>query len=370
MSTLGTRPSLLLALTGLRIDGGIAAVNRCIARAIDEKIQIGSVGRSDRVLLYECPADVSRPPRFGDQQLARGSQPRFAWQTWRSFRRHRHDLVFFDWVGLARTVLLPLPAFPPPRFSIFVHGAEMETAREGRHAQALRRAHRLLANSEFTAAAIARIAPECAERVRVVPLCLDPDRVAGWDDGRPSSSREPAALIVGRMWSEERGKGHDALIEAWPEVRRCVPDAELWIAGEGDDVPRLRALALDGGADGAIRFLGRVSDGELGELYRRASVFAMPSRQEGFGLVYAEAMWHGLPCIGSTRDAAGQVIVDGETGLLVPYAEPRATADAIVAVLSNPDRARELGEAGRRRAGDQFGFERFRRDLFRALELE
>jgi phosphatidylinositol alpha-1,6-mannosyltransferase len=205
----------------------------------------------------------------------------------------------------------------------------------------------------------------------VVPLCIDPERVRLWEAALPAAppKREPAALLVGRMWSEERGKGHDALIEGWPEVRRRVPAAELWIVGGGDDQERLRALARERGVEAAVRFLGRVSDAELGDLYRRASVYAMPSRQEGFGLAYAEAMWHGLPCVGSTADAAGQVIRDGETGLLVPYGDAKATADAVAALLADPERARAFGEAGQRRARGEFGYTRFRERLLDALGL-
>jgi phosphatidylinositol alpha-1,6-mannosyltransferase len=360
--------SVLLGLTGLRIDGGIALVSRCIARALDEETSAGRLARVDRVLLLDRPDNLAPPPHHGDQHLSRGSKLRFIWQTWRSFRRHRHDLVFFDLIGLARSVQLPAPPFPPKRFSVFIHGGDLEAARQGGRSRALLGAHRVLANSEFTAALATQIAPECAERIRVVPLCLDPERVERWDS-QPDGPREPAALIVGRMWPEERGKGHDALIEGWPRVLRRVPGAELWVVGEGDDVPRLSALAEEHGVFGTVRFLGRVSDAELGRLYRRASVFAMPSRQEGFGLVYAEAMWHGLPCIGSNLDAAGQVIVDSETGCLVPYGDPAATADAVASLLLNPERARRMGEAGRRRAEEHFGYARFRRDLLSALEL-
>ena len=363
--------SVLLGLTGLRIDGGIAGVSRCIVRALDEETRAGRLLRVDRVLLLERPDDASPPPARGEQQLARSSQARFVWQLWRSYRRQRHDLVCFDLVGLARSLLLPLPGFPPPRFAIFVHGIELATAADGSRARSLRGAHRLLANSEFTAAALRAALPARADRVRVVPLCLDPERVRSWEAAQTGAApaREPAALLVGRMWSEERGKGHDSLIEAWPEVRRRVPAAQLWIVGEGDDAARLRQLARERGVEGAVRFLGRVSDAELGSLYRRASVFAMPSRQEGFGLVYAEAMWHGLPCIGSTADAAGQVIAEGETGRLVAYGDVRETAAATADLLADPLRAQAMGEAGRKRARERFGYERFRGDLLAALEL-
>jgi phosphatidylinositol alpha-1,6-mannosyltransferase len=132
----------------------------------------------------------------------------------------------------------------------------------------------------------------------------------------------------------------------------------------------LQCLARESGLEGAVRFLGGVTNAELGRLYRSAGVFAMPSRQEGFGLVYAEALWHGLPCIGSTRDAARDVVSDGRTGLLVPYAAPEALADAIVRILSDASLAARLGEAGAEDARRRFTYERFRRDLLVALGLE
>ena len=95
----------------------------------------------------------------------------------------------------------------------------------------------------------------------------------------------------------------------------------------------------------------------------------MPSRQEGFGLVYAEAMWHGLPCLGSTADAAGEVIAQGETGLLVPYGDVAAIEAALTSLLGDPDARARMGEAGRRRARERFGYPRFRDDLLSALGI-
>jgi len=362
---------MMLGLTGLQIDGGIASVSRSIARVLDDQVDAGRLSRVDRVLLLDDPSQPPPPPRCGEQWLSRGSQPRFVWQLWRACLRHRPDRVLFDLVGLARAIVLPLPGLALRDYSVFVHGIELATAGQAGRARALRGARILLANSEFTAASLRRAFPDLGERVRVVPLCIDPDKVARWEaSARPIASREPAALIVGRMWSEERGKGHDELISVWPTVRARFPTAELWIVGSGDDRARLEAKASELGVARGVRFLGRVSDAELGELYRRASLFAMPSRQEGFGLVYAEAMWHGLPCLGSTEDAAGQVIADGETGVLVPYGDVAAIGDAIVALLGDPVRTAKLGEAARRRALAHFSYDRFSRDLLCALEID
>ncbi len=371
MPAAGDRRKILLGLTGLRIEGGIASVNRCIARALDEHSAAGRLERVDRVLLLEDPR-AAAPPHAGEQRLARGSQPRFAWETWRAFRRGRHDLVLFDHVALARVTALPLPSFPPPQTAIFVHGTELARAHTGALARVLAHARVLLVNSDFTASAVRRALPALADRVRVTLLCIDPERTEAWEkiDARaPAPARVPAALLVGRMWPSERGKGHDDLIAAWPAVCARVPEAELWLAGGGDDRARLEEKARALGVGDAVHFLGRVSDAELCDLYRRAALFAMPSCQEGFGLVYAEAMWHGLPCIGSTADAAGDVIADRETGLLVPYGDVAAIGSAVAALLCDRARAEAMGRAGMRRARERFGYERFRRDLLAALEL-
>ncbi|HEY8154693.1 MAG TPA: glycosyltransferase family 4 protein [Myxococcota bacterium] len=361
--------SLLLGLTGLRIEGGIAGVSRCMARALDEAIRAGQVERADRVLLLEDPRDPHPPPLRGDQRLAHGSQLRFALQLWLERTRRRNDLLLFDLVGLARAIQVPAPRRSP--HAIFIHGMDLEGARTGARAAALRGAWRILTNSRSTAARVEAVFPELAGRIRPVLLCIDPERVALWEreSAAPPPRREPAAMIVARMWSSERGKGHDQLLEAWPSVLRRVPQATLWMVGDGDDRARLAAKAQQAGIAGAVRFFGRVADRELGSLYRRASLFAMPSRQEGFGLVYAEALWHGLPCLGSTADAAAELIEPGQTGALVPYGDVPALADSLAELLGDPGRLERMGEAGARAARERFGYTRFRDDLLAALGL-
>jgi len=118
-----------------------------------------------------------------------------------------------------------------------------------------------------------------------------------------------------------------------------------------------------------VVFLGRLSDSELAERYRRAALFAMPSRQEGFGLVYAEAMWHGLPCIGSTSDAAGDVIEDGATGFLVPYGDVGQIARAVSRLLEDAPLRSVMGGRAQAVARERFGFDRFKAELLRAFEI-
>jgi phosphatidyl-myo-inositol dimannoside synthase len=166
-------------------------------------------------------------------------------------------------------------------------------------------------------------------------------------------SNGPTALIVARMSAAERYKGHDALLDVWPRLLSRHPDAVLAIAGDGDDRPRLEARAAALGITRAVRFLGRVGDDQLDELYRGCRLFVMPSRDEGFGLVFLEAMRAGKPCIGG-RGAASEIIEHGVTGLIVgPESRAELTA-GLERLYSEPDTCWQFGVAGRERFQSTF----------------
>jgi phosphatidylinositol alpha-1,6-mannosyltransferase len=177
------------------------------------------------------------------------------------------------------------------------------------------------------------------------------------DEPLPSTPRRngpPSVLIVGRIDAAENYKGHDALIAAWPAVIAAVPDARLVIAGGGSGVAAVRSLASASPAASSIDIRGFVPDADLPALWRDASVFAMPSRGEGFGLVYIEAMRQGLPVIASIHDGAREVNVDGETGFNVDLDQPEQLTERVIALLSNPDLRDRMGTAGQQRWHEHF----------------
>lgn len=136
-------------------------------------------------------------------------------------------------------------------------------------------------------------------------------------------------------------KGGSALLAAFQQVKVAIPEAELLIVG-----PRRIPEALPPGA----RLLGPVSSSELSQLYSRASLFVMPSLFEPFGLAFLEAMEFKLPCIGSNRCAMPEIIVEGETGFLVPPGDAHTLAEKIVYLLHRPELLHSMGERGRERA--------------------
>jgi phosphatidylinositol alpha-1,6-mannosyltransferase len=276
--------------------------------------------------------------------------------------------LFYSHLGVAQVQNYLPSAFRRP-YGIFLHGIEVWRELTAGQRRLLSEASLLVANSEYTARRVRETHPWMPP-VEVCPLALPQtsmsDAVAS---GEPAATDGSLVLVVGRMAADERYKGHDQLIEAWGAVLQSLPRAQLVFAGSGDDQGRLESKARGLGLGGSIRFTGFLSDPALEALYRESAVFAMPSRNEGFGLVYLEAMAHGLPCIGSVHDAAGDVIEDGVTGFLVDQADSVALAERIVRLLSNEDLRATMGARGRQRLMDRFSYTQFR-DRFTSLIAE
>ena len=352
---------ILLGVTGLSLDGGIATVARCLDRFLRDESRTGQVRRYDRLSLLDDSPQGS--PDNGREWLARGRQWQFFLQANYLIRHQRYDLVLLDHIGLARA----LAWAPGVRYSVFCHGLELANLRAGSPwRRAAERAHRLIANSETTARILAELMPDARDRIRHVGLCVDPGRAEAWSALASSSTpdRGPTALIVGRLQKAQPGKGHETLIDCWPEVLRSVPNAKLWIVGDGDKRDALETRARHLGS--AVEFFGRVSDKELFYLFQKSGVFAMPSRQEGFGLVYAEAMWNGLPCIASDADAGREVVRHGITGLIVPYGDVDATSRAVIHLISEPNL---WSQRCTKEAHARFSYGNFFRELHAALEI-
>lgn len=333
--------------------GGVAYVARLLRRVLVEA--------ADDAWLVELGVERRDAPRV-TQRAA------FAARALAGTLSKRAEWMVFNHVGIAR-VEGTLPRLLRVPYGVFVHDVEAwETDIDGDRLRTLTDAAVVIANSEYTTRRL-RAARGDAVRVVACPLGLmEPSDHSGVPDGELIGLCHPmSVLIVGRMMSDERYKGHDELLAAWPSVRARVPEARLIAAGWGDDIPRLRETAASLGLGDAVVFPGYVDGATLAELFKRAAVYAMPSAREGFGLVYLEAMRSGVPCIGSSLDAASEVIAHNESGFIVDRGSPRELADALVALLTDPDLRGRMGEAGRKRFAENFTFAHFRSRLLPIL---
>jgi phosphatidyl-myo-inositol dimannoside synthase len=273
------------------------------------------------LLLFHALTKITRSPRvlaldpkstFKPSLLERA---RFAFVLAASQLRDSEGWWMFSHVGIARAqTLIPRGLRRP--YAVLLCGIEVwDPALAADRKTTLKLATSRIAISKFTADRVSSVHPDIGS-VSICPLALLPrgSELTVYDQDLVAKVAEPSVLIVGRMNRAERYKAHDELLECWPIVLQQIPAAQLVIAGRGDDVERLRAKAGELGVANNVLFTGFVSDATLDAVRKRVTLFALPSRGEGFGLVYLEAMRAGLPCIGGTEDAARDVIVHGERG--------------------------------------------------------
>jgi glycosyltransferase involved in cell wall biosynthesis len=224
-----------------------------------------------------------------------------------------------------------LAAAARARLVTIVHGVEAEVARSSVKARALRGSHRVVAVSGFTAEKVTSALGVDRARVTVIHNAVD---TARFSPGRPSSTVEkklggmarPILLTVARLDAGEQYKGVDVTLRALGKIGREV---SYLVVGEGSDRARLEKLA----AGLPVRFWGYASDEELPELFRAADCFVMPSRHEGFGRVFIEALASGIPVVAGAGDGSIDALGGGALGLLVDPLDPDAIAKAISAHL-------------------------------------
>ena len=266
---------------------------------------------------------------------------------------------------------------PGVRLMVLSHGIEVWTPMSRLRRWALRRADLVLAPSADTARQLADQQGISPDKVRHLPWGLDPlfavglaaplagntanHLPAGFPQGR-------VVLTVGRWAVTERYKGADSLIATIPRLLPAVPDLYLVVVGDGDDRGRLERLAQEAGVAARVRFLSGLAQKELLACYARCDVFALPSRGEGFGLVFLEAMAHGKPVIGGAHGGAPEIIEDGVTGRLVPHGNLELLTQALAALLTDEVLRRKMGLRARDRVRSTYLFEHFSARLAHILE--
>lgn len=201
------------------------------------------------------------------------------------------------------------------------------------------------------------LSPDAARRmVRLAPG-VDAARFtpgSGGDDVRKRLGLEPDRPILMSVSRMVARKGQDQLIAAMPRIHAALPDAVLVLVGDGRDRPRLERLTRESGVGEHIIFAGTVPWDEAPPWFDAADVFAGPSRTrlrglepEALGIVYLEAQASGSPVLVGNSGGAPETVKHGETGYVVNPHDPDAIADRAIELLSDRERAHEMGMNGR-----------------------
>ena len=332
--------------------GGIENMMGSMALALQE------AGHAVTVLADGAPdaGDKDRPYRItrfsGWKPLRRRLKAR---EAARLARSGAFDRIIADtWKSVENLGVDTVPV------TVLAHGMEFPAAPTPRKAQRIRaamaKAQDVIANSGFTAGLAAPYV--AAGRLRTVTptvpaqAAADPGQLAAL---RASHGDGPHVVTLCRL---EPRKGVDRLIEAVAALHPAHPGLTLHVAGDGADRARLESLAKDAGLAERVIFHGRVLDAEKAAILALADVFAMPARREGnsvegFGLVYLEAAWYGVPGLAGREGGAADAVLDGKTGLLCDGADPASVTAALDRLLGDRDLRLRLGENAARHAREQ-----------------
>jgi glycosyltransferase involved in cell wall biosynthesis len=238
-----------------------------------------------------------------------------------------------------------------PHLVVSAWGSDV-VERDGRKARwypkLLVHATRVTATSHYLADVVRSYLPR---QVDIVPFGVDVERF-------PPAHVAPLDPQIGTLRHLEWNYGIDVLLEALPIIRIITQQTiPTHIGGAGSLAPTLRAQAAALSVGDDVQWHGRVPHEAVPHFLQQLGVFAMPSRAESFGVAALEAQACSVPVVASRVGGLPEVVCHGETGLLVPPEDPRALAEAIAALLVDPQRRGVMGAAARRWVAEHYRWE-------------
>ena len=358
------RSSLRIFVVGtefFRSPGGIQYVNRLLARALADFAR----GTSARIeLLAFNDRAAQKLPEYLEPDLV----------GWHGFNRDRlrmgrgiarllysekPQLVLFTHVHLLRLAGLVRWLAPHCRVGLLGHSVEVWDPVPAGLRPWVEKADAVVAPSTFTRQRLIEKNGVRPERISVLAHGLDPQFCAAIAAVRDTPRTGQTLLSVTRLVRAHAGKGVQAVLAALPDVAQKCPAVRYLVAGDGDDRPRLAEMARQLGIAHRVEFLGELNEADVGSVYRQADVFVLPSKTEGFGIAFAEAMYAGLPVVARAIGGATDVIEHGRTGILLSSDQPGELAESLIALLGSEEMRQNMGRAGRRRAQENFLFQHF-----------
>lgn len=254
---------------------------------------------------------------------------------------------------------------------VIVYGLEVWDKRGASVGASLRNADRLISISAFTRDRLIAQQKIASNAFLILPTTFDANRLQPAPKSQALfnklglSETDRVILTVCRLAGGDRYKGYDQVIRALPRVMTDVPGVHYVIVGRGEDRQRIEKLIDDLHLEARVHLAGYVPDQELVDYYNLCDVFAMPSKMEGFGIVYLEAMACGKPVLAGNKDGSVDALCGGEFGALVDPDNINEIAQTLIQILRGtyPNPLMYQPEELRKKVVERFGFERFSETL-------
>jgi phosphatidylinositol alpha-1,6-mannosyltransferase len=348
--------------------GGIGRYEQLIIDALSDLVCRRHIMRLDVLCLAAQDSKIEQHSMDNVHCFtARGSKVRLLRAFVATQARYRSAVALFSHVNLTPLCLTTRPIGSPVRYAVMGYGIDVWAPLNRLRRCWVRQASVTLAISSYTAHKLVESQGVSPERVRLLPFGYHLEDVEA-HLATPCHSF-PSLLTVTRLEATEEYKGVDVVIRSLPHVVKKYPSLVYTVIGRGADRQRLQALAHDLGVTDHVHFRGFVPDDKLGQAYEACDVFVLPSKNEGFGIVYLEAMARAKPVVAARAGGVPDVVIDGQTGVLVEYGDVVGLSDALYALLDDAALRARLGAAGRERVATHFTYRQFVDRLCAALQI-
>lgn len=364
------RKILFLALTVFSSTGGIEKFNRALIKAMVD-LQSILPARFFFAGMYDTRSDAAytAPALF---RAYSGKRARFVLEN--LLQSLRMDELIIGHLHLAAIGVLYKFFRPSKKLTVICHGIEVFTPVKGLKKRVLQKADHILAVSSFTKNKLVDVQGLSAEKISVFPNTIDPYFQLPADFSKPVflqkrygiGEQEQVIFTLTRLNSQEGYKGYDTIISILPELLKEGFSFKYILAGKADEAEgnRMKELISKLKLEGHVLMPGFIADEEVTAHYLLADAFVMPSKGEGFGIVYLEAMACGLPVIAGNKDGSTEALQFGELGTLVDPDSKDELMEALVNVLGEHNDPWEVQQ----KMLKHFSFEKFKERLQMVIE--
>ena len=319
--------------------GGIALYNRDVLKSLCRHEQVTEV-----VAVARCagPHNETYPDKLTYDTSGINGGLTFLWVVTRNILNNRR----FDLILCCHIHLMPLAWLLGKLLGapvvLEIYGIDAWQPKGRRLAEFLSAsAQTVISISEYTRKRFLSWSRLSPGKCKILPNAIHTERYGSGTKSASLIARyglqgKKILLTLGRIVSKERAKGFDEVVDILPELLREIPELAYIIAGDGEYFQALVDKVNKLGLDKHVIFTGMVDEEEKADLYRLADVYVMPSRGEGFGFVFLEAMACGIPVIASKVDGSREAVLDGQLGAIVDPDEPHEIKQAIIEALQKP----------------------------------
>lgn len=335
---------LFLALKVFAATGGIEKVCRVAGKAMYE-MSVQHNSSCQIYSMYDEQSDADDNRYFPSENFRGFGSARIKFIAAAVEKGRKSDVVVLSHINLLVVGWMIKKLSPSTKIILFAHGIEVWTPLRPRQKMMLGCCDKIISVSNFTSDKIKELHRIAAERCDVLNNCLDPFLPVGFTrlnqldlHAKYGYSQENKIIFtLTRLSSRERYKGYDQVLEAMVTLKDTNPELRYLLAGSYDakEKRHLDKMIADLGLTAFVHIAGFIPDEDLVAHFLMADMYVMPSMKEGFGIVFIEAMFYGLPVIAGNKDGSVDAVCNGELGLLVDPQEIRGIEDAIQKILTN-----------------------------------